>query len=48
MQSRLDKIKPPHRRSRRNNNSNGCRSRSNLQLLLPLAPIQLAPERPTD
>jgi hypothetical protein len=48
MQSRLDKLKPPSRSNRRNNNSNSCRSRNSLELLLPLAPIQFALERPTN
>ena len=43
MQSRLHELEPPHR----NNTSYRCCNCSSLQLLLPLAPIQLALERPT-
>jgi len=47
MQPRLNNLKPPHSRNRRNNTSNGYRSSSSLDLLLPPAPIQLALERST-
>jgi hypothetical protein len=48
MPSRLNKLKPSRRSDRRNNTSYGCSSRSSLELLQALAPIHLAPERPTD